>query len=78
MQIMHGNLVANYLQAKDHIGHIQFAAAHDRGEPDSGEINFNWLLPALMARGYEGSFGAEYKPRSTTIDGIGWLNKFRD
>lgn len=62
---------------KDGIGHVQFAAVPDRGEPDSGEVDFASLLPRLAEGGYRGHFGAEYKPRSTTEAGLGWLAAWR-
>lgn len=62
---------------KDRIGHVQFAAVPDRGEPDSGEIDFACLLPKLAEGGYRGHFGAEYRPRSTTEAGLGWLAAWR-
>jgi hydroxypyruvate isomerase len=59
------------------VGHVQFAAVPDRGEPDAGEVDFASLLPELAARGYAGHFGAEYKPRRTTDEGLGWLAAWR-
>lgn len=74
MQIMGGDLLRRYKQAYDKIGHIQFASVPDRAEPDTGEINYHWLLHELKAVGYSGAFGAEYKPRTTTDEGLGWLS----
>jgi len=56
----------------DDVGHIQISGWPDRGEPDHG-IDFLTWLPALRAAGYQGAFGAEYQPRGTTDDGLGWL-----
>jgi len=58
------------------IGHIQFAAVPDRAEPDHGEIDYGELLPAVVTLGYEGWFGAEYRPRTTTDEGLAWLASF--
>lgn len=73
IQRIHGNLLQHYSALKEHIGHIQFAAVHDRGEPDLGEVNYPWLFNAFAEHGYDGYFGAEYKPRDTTDSGLGWL-----
>lgn len=62
MQIIHGDLLRNIETHLDSIGHIQFAAVPDRSEPDRGEIDYGWLLPAIIDLGYDGFFGAEYKP----------------
>jgi hydroxypyruvate isomerase len=73
-----GRPVLEEFEAHRHnIGHVQFAAVPDRGEPDSGEVDFASLLPRLAEGGYTGYFGAEYKPRSTTEAGLGWLAAWR-
>ncbi|WP_223385597.1 hydroxypyruvate isomerase family protein [Oricola cellulosilytica] len=59
------------------IGHIQIAAAPDRGEPDRGEIDYRVVAAALRDMGYGGYLGAEYRPRGTTEDGLGWMTIFR-
>ena len=72
-QIMQGDLTRRITTHLDVIGHIQIAAVPNRAEPDQGEIAYHRLLPALMEAGYQGWFGAEYKPAATTEDGLGWL-----
>ncbi|WP_378942004.1 hydroxypyruvate isomerase family protein [Mesorhizobium sp. ANAO-SY3R2] len=59
------------------IGHIQFAAVPDRGEPDTGEVDYASVLPKMAEAGYAGYFGAEYKPRRSTDEGLGWLAAWR-
>ncbi|MCV0349470.1 MAG: TIM barrel protein [Nitratireductor sp.] len=71
-QIMQGDLVRRFAAHGDLIGHVQIAAVPSRAEPDEGEICFERLLPAMRAGGYEGFFGAEYKPRAGTDEGLGW------
>lgn len=68
---MGGDLLAGVQRHLANIGHIQFAAVPDRGEPDRGVIDYATVLPALAAAGYTGYFGAEYKPRATTDAGLG-------
>lgn len=79
LQIIQGDLVNSFqsLLERELIGHIQFAAVPDRGEPDQGEINYSWLLPELQRRGYSGPFGAEYKPRNDMDAGLGWMTTLR-
>ncbi|MEM1376625.1 MAG: TIM barrel protein [Pseudomonadota bacterium] len=78
MQIVHGDLEATLRENIDLIGHIQFAAAHDRGEPDDGEVNFSYLFSVLNCLGYKGHLGAEYVPRYGSVeDGLGWLQQYR-
>jgi len=76
MQIMGGDLLRRFKQISDRIGHVQFASVPDRAEPDTGEVNYPWLLNELKAAGYEGAFGAEYKPRTTTDAGLKWMNQY--
>ena len=76
-QIMQGDLTRRLEQALPHVGHVQFAAGPDRGEPDSGEVNYPYLLAALDDMGWQGFVGAEYKPRGTTDEGLGWMNAYR-
>jgi hydroxypyruvate isomerase len=76
LQIMQGDLLKRIEAHMDHIGHIQFAAVPDRGEPDSGEVDFAWLLPQIEKLGWGGYFGAEYKPRESTDAGLSWMKRF--
>lgn len=73
VQIMQGDLIHRLCKHLDYIGHVQIAAVPDRGEPNAGELDYRGILMALDAAGYEGFIGAEYRPRTTTIDGLGWL-----
>jgi hydroxypyruvate isomerase len=59
------------------IGHIQIADNPGRHEPGTGEINYGWLLRHIDAIGYDDWIGCEYKPRTTTVDGLGWLDAWR-
>lgn len=52
------------------VGHVQIAAAADRGEPDTVEDRL--FLQALDAAGYAGFVGCEYRPRAGTRAGLGW------
>src|SRR3569832_837785 len=62
MQIIQGDLLKSVRQFADKIGHFQFAAVPDRSEPDHGEVDYGWLLRAIADAGYDGAFGAEYRP----------------
>lgn len=73
MQIVQGDLLATVSRHLERIGHIQFAAVPDRGEPDHGEVDYGWLLPALAEAGYGGAFGAEYRPVTNSFV---WMERF--
>jgi hydroxypyruvate isomerase len=77
MQIMQGDLLTHLRDLMPMIGHVQIAAVPDRGEPDRGEVDYRWLMQELDRMGYSGFVGAEYKPRSGTLQGLSWLDSFR-
>lgn len=72
VQKTEGNLSARLADNLDVIGHIQVAAVPDRGEPDEGEIDYDWLFDRIDTLGYQGFVGAEYLPRAGTDEGLGW------
>lgn len=73
-QIMQGDLISRIKAHLPKIGHIQIAAVPSRAEPDEGEVNFAWLVPAIRELGYTAPIGAEYKPRTgRTSDGLAWM-----
>lgn len=73
LQIMGGDLLRRFEAHRPLVGHVQFAAVPSRAEPDDGEVDYRWLLPAMAAAGWDGWFGAEYRPATTTEAGLGWL-----
>ncbi|MCR8724567.1 hydroxypyruvate isomerase family protein [Frigidibacter sp. ROC022] len=71
------SILDEFATHREMIGHVQFAALPDRGEPDQGDVDYARVLPALAEAGYGGFFGAEYKPRQGTDEGLGWLTAWR-
>ena len=51
---------------QSNVGHIQIAGPPDRIEPDTGELNYAWLLRLIDALGYAGWLGCEYRPAAGT------------
>ena len=72
-QRMEGELAATLQRYLPQIGHIQLADNPGRNEPGTGEINYAWLFRHIDALGYQGTIGCEYKPRTTTSEGLGWM-----
>ena len=70
---MCGALIETYMRLKDRIAHIQIADTPGRHEPGTGEINYANVFRALESAGYEGWIGCEYRPKTTTIEGLGWM-----
>ncbi|MDB5586187.1 MAG: Hydroxypyruvate isomerase [Devosia sp.] len=76
-QVMQGDLLATYERLRERVAHIQIADNPGRNEPGTGEINYANVLPALDRLGYDGFVGCEYKPRTTTTAGLGWMQPYR-
>jgi hydroxypyruvate isomerase len=72
MQIMEGDLARTLQKHVDRIAHVQLADNPGRHEPGTGEINYSYLFKHLDNIGYRGWIGCEYKPRTTTVDSLGW------
>jgi len=75
MQRMEGELAATITKHLSRIAHIQIADNPGRNEPGTGEINYDYLLRRLDELGYAGWVGCEYKPKTTTVDGLAWLDR---
>ena len=74
MQRMEGNLTATLAEHIDRIAHIQIADSPGRGQPGTGEINFDYVLGRIEELGYEGYIGLEYRPpRGDTEASLSWL-----
>lgn len=73
MQRMEGELAATMERQLARIAHIQLADNPGRNEPGTGEIHYPFLFQHLDRIGYRGWIGCEYKPRTTTTAGLGWL-----
>ena len=74
-QRMEGELGATLKKHLSRIGHIQLADNPGRNEPGTGEINYAWLFKHLDSIGYAAWVGCEYKPATTTTEGLGWRER---
>jgi hydroxypyruvate isomerase len=72
MQVMEGDIARSMQKHLARIAHVQLADNPGRNEPGTGEINYPFLFRHLDALGYRGWVGCEYKPRTTTVEGLGW------
>ena len=73
IQVMQGNLLLR-LKAVSYT-HLR-ANSPGRTEPDSGEINFSWLFAEIDSIGWEGYLGAEYIPKTSTEESLGWIRNY--
>ncbi len=76
-QIMCGDLITRMERYWPLIDHLQIASVPDRNEPSSGEINYPYLFSWLDQKGYQGFIGCEYRPKTTTLEGLGWLSEYK-
>ena len=73
--IVQGDVLKRLERFMPRIGHVQIAAVPSRAEPDEGEIAYPAIFAALDGLGYAGWIGCEYKPRTDTDTGLGWVKK---
>jgi hydroxypyruvate isomerase len=76
MQILEGNLARTLRENFALLHHVQIAGVPGRHEPDVGEINYPFLFGLLDELGYRGWVGCEYRPRGTSIAGLGWARHY--
>ena len=76
MQIMEGDLTPTIEANLSMIQHMQLADNPGRNEPGTGEINYPFLFDAIDKMGYDGWIGCEYKPRTTTAEGLQWATPY--
>ncbi len=76
MQIMEGDLAPTIEANLHRIAHMQLADNPGRHEPGTGEINYPFLFDFIDKLGYQGWIGCEYKPATTTAEGLGWMRPY--
>ena len=87
-QIVEGDVATKIRQylPTGRVGHVQIAGVPERHEPDTGELNYVYLLTVLdevaAGCGWQGWVGCEYRPRrgaepGGTSAGLGWRGRGR-
>lgn len=71
-----GDVLARFRRYQSLVGHVQIAGGGTRAEPDRGELDYRWLIPAIQNAGYEGPFGAEYVPSGPTDETLTWRDAY--
>ena len=75
-QVTEGDLVHHIRALAGRFSHVQIAGNPDRNEPDTGEVNYTYVLEELDASGYDGWVGCEYRPKSGTREGLEWARAY--
>ena len=76
-QRMEGELANTIARLLPRIAHMQLADTPGRHEPGTGDINYDFLFDHIDKLGYQGWIGCEYRPATTTKDGLGWVGRQR-
>ncbi len=77
VQIMEGDVTTKFEEFLPVTRHVQIAGVPDRHEPDTGEVNYDYVFERLDALGYAGYVGCEYHPATTTEAGLGWFERYK-
>lgn len=76
-QLIRGNMSNAFNELSPYIGHIQIAQVPNRHEPDqAGELDYGYVFELISKAGYADWIGCEYKPKTTTTDGLKWLAQY--
>lgn len=73
MQRSEGELAETVRTNLSRIGFIQLANNPGRHQPDTGEINFQYLLGQLSNSAYDGFISLEYVPTGHTENSFAWI-----
>lgn len=77
LQHITGNITRSFIDFKEIIGHIQIAQVPHRHEPNvTGELDFTYIFDLIKLIGYDGWIGCEYKPKTNTMEGLKWIQKY--
>jgi hydroxypyruvate isomerase len=60
------------------VGHCQIAGAPERHEPDTGELNYDYIFAQVDALHYANFLGCEYNPSGDTRAGLRWFQPYRE
>ena len=74
---MEGHMEETVEKYLPYIGNIQIADIPGRGEPGTGEVDFDLFLSTLDRLGYDKWVALEYVPSGDTVETLKWLDKWR-
>jgi hydroxypyruvate isomerase len=74
-QIIHGDVTRGLQRLMPITGHVQISSAPERHEPTTGELDDVRILEIIDSLNYPGFIGCEYRPRGSTLEGLGWLDR---
>jgi len=74
---MEKNMMSLLEEHIERVVHIQIADSPGRGQPGTGNINFEAIFNLIDKLDYKGWVGTEYMPQGPTIDSLEWLQPYR-
>jgi hydroxypyruvate isomerase len=77
VQILEGDVVRRFERLLPLIGHVQIAAVPDRGKPDHGELDYDYILKRVDELGWSSPIGAEYQPENIAAPDLTWMDRYR-
>lgn len=75
-QVAQGDVTRRMATLMPVIAHMQVADVPGRNEPGTGEISWEFVFERMNQLGYAGWVGCEYRPKTETVAGLGWLERF--
>ncbi|GIK50251.1 MAG: TIM barrel protein [Hyphomonadaceae bacterium] len=67
--------VEAFARTADVTAHVQFSDMPGRQPPGDGTLDFARIFDGLERAGYKGWFGAEYMPRTPTLETLDWMQR---
>jgi hydroxypyruvate isomerase len=68
-----GNALDQFEELLPHIFHVQIAGVPERNEPNTGVLDYGPVFATIDASTYTGYVGCEYRPKTTTVEGLVWM-----
>lgn len=68
-----GNALKQFKKLVPYLFHVQIAGVPERHEPNTGVLNYGPVFQAIEASAYKAYVGCEYRPKGTTLEGLGWM-----
>ncbi len=75
VQIIEGDVTRRLEALLPLVGHIQIASVPDRGAPDHGELDYDFVLARIAELGWVAPIGAEYVHAGQDVPDLGWLQR---
>lgn len=76
-QLVGGDLCRTFDRHQRIIGHVQVASVPGRLGPDTGEVDFVYVLTHMAARGWTRPIGMEYRVEGAVEATLGWMDRVK-